>query len=96
MLREDHTEDKVYENPNDKYTGYCAELTEELAGWLGINFEIRPVKDGKYGSKDENDTWNGMVGELVRNVRIVCYLINVHRVHLYVHNITYIYIEVSK
>ena len=70
MLKEDHTEDKVYDSPNDKYTGYCAEMAAQLARELNINFEIRPVKDGKYGSKDENDTWNGMVGELVRNVRI--------------------------
>jgi hypothetical protein len=34
-----------------------------------FDFEIRPVKDGKYGAVDENGTWNGMVGELIKKVR---------------------------
>ena len=90
MLREDHTEDKVYKDPNDKYTGYCAEMAEALARELKIPFEIRPVKDGKYGSKDENDTWNGMVGELVRNVRISLLLQSVmYTFTLFMGNILY-------
>ena len=53
---------------NDMYQGYCAELTKKIADFVGFEYEIRPVKDGKYGELDENKTWNGMVGELVRNV----------------------------
>ena len=68
MLRDGSTIDTVYDNPNDRFTGYCAEMAKQLADLVGITYEIRPVKDAKYGSKDENGTWNGMVGELVRNV----------------------------
>ncbi len=52
----------------DMYEGYCADLVKKLADIINIDYMIRPVKDGKYGAKDENGTWNGMVGELVRNV----------------------------
>lgn len=31
------------------------------------------VRDGSYGSKDGGG-WNGMIGELVQNVRILGYL----------------------
>jgi hypothetical protein len=34
----------------------------------GIKYEIKPVADEKYGGLNDNGTWNGMVGELVRNV----------------------------
>lgn len=60
---------------NNKFEGYCADLAKKIADIVGYDYVIRPVKDGKYGSKDENGTWNGMVGELVRNVSVVCGLI---------------------
>ena len=53
---------------NDMYEGYCKDLTMTIADFVGFEYEIRPVRDGKYGAVDENNTWNGMVGELVRNV----------------------------
>ncbi|XP_017492005.1 PREDICTED: glutamate receptor 1-like, partial [Rhagoletis zephyria] len=53
---------------NDRFEGYCKDLADLLAKKLGINYELRLVKDGTYGS--ENPTvrggWDGMVGELVR------------------------------
>ncbi|KAL5293227.1 GRIA2 family protein [Megaselia abdita] len=53
---------------NDRYEGYCKDLAELLSAKLGINYEIRLVKDGTYGSEnaDVNGGWDGMVGELVR------------------------------
>ena len=58
---------------NDRYEGYCAELAAEIAKRLrnqGRNFqyELRIVGDGKYGAKEQDGTWNGMVGELTRKV----------------------------
>jgi len=51
----------------EAYEGYCADLVKKIANFVGFEYEIRPVKDGKYGAKDDNGTWNGMVGELVRH-----------------------------
>ena len=51
----------------DRYEGYCADLAKKIAEVVGFSFEIKPVQDGKYGAI-ENGTWNGMVGELIREV----------------------------
>ncbi len=54
----------------DRYEGYCADLIKKIADIINIEYMLVPVKDGKYGAKNENGTWNGMVGELVRNVSL--------------------------
>ncbi|XP_072012045.1 probable glutamate receptor [Engystomops pustulosus] len=46
--------------------GYCVDLLSELAQALEFNYTIHVVKDGHYGSKDQNGVWNGMVGEIIR------------------------------
>ena len=53
---------------NDRFEGYCADLAKKIAEEISIDYEIRVVKDSSYGARDENGTWNGMVGELVRSV----------------------------
>ena len=50
------------------YHGYCIDLLNELAEMLHFSFEIYPTPDGLYGSQTENETWNGMIGELVNKV----------------------------
>ncbi|XP_066250045.1 glutamate receptor 1-like isoform X2 [Euwallacea similis] len=54
---------------NDRFEGYCKDLAELIAKKLNINYELRIVKDGKYGAEngDVKGGWDGMVGELVRN-----------------------------
>ncbi|KAK7793358.1 hypothetical protein R5R35_008509 [Gryllus longicercus] len=53
---------------NDRFEGYCKDLADLIANWLGINYELRIVKDGQYGAEnpDVKGGWDGMVGELVR------------------------------
>ncbi|XP_064637978.1 glutamate receptor-like isoform X2 [Lineus longissimus] len=52
---------------NDQFEGYCLDLSNKMAKRVGFTFLIRAVKDGSYGGYDKvNDTWNGMIGELVR------------------------------
>jgi len=55
---------------NRQYEGYCADLAKQIADVVGFQYKIVPVRDDKYGAVDENGTWNGMVGELIRHVRI--------------------------
>ena len=52
---------------NDRYMGYCVDLTKKIAEMLNFEYEIRPVKDKKFGKQDSEGRWDGMVGELVRN-----------------------------
>ena len=53
---------------NDQFEGYVVDLASEVARLVGIKYIIKPVKDGKFGSEEENGTWNGMIGELIRGV----------------------------
>lgn len=39
---------------NDRFVGYCKDLTELIAEQLNINYEIRLVADGKYGGRNES------------------------------------------
>ncbi|KAH3842121.1 hypothetical protein DPMN_115609, partial [Dreissena polymorpha] len=55
---------------NDRYEGFCAELTRRLFHYLDKPYRLMFVKDGMYGVKkyDSNNqtSWNGMIGELLR------------------------------
>ncbi|XP_060535299.1 glutamate receptor 1-like [Cylas formicarius] len=54
---------------NDRFEGYCKDLADLIAKKLNINYELRIVKDGKYGAENHEvkGGWDGLVGELVRN-----------------------------
>lgn len=52
---------------NDRFEGYCVDLIKRIAEIVNFTYEIRPVKDGKFGVRDANGIWDGMVGELVRH-----------------------------
>jgi len=72
LRKKKHDEDEVYEG-NARYEGYCADLAEAIAskmrsGGIEFNYELRLVKDGSYGAKKPNGTWNGMIGELTKKV----------------------------
>lgn len=53
---------------SDALEGYAIDLLTELTQSLGFNYTLHIVKDGKYGSKDPEGNWNGMVGEIIRKV----------------------------
>ena len=53
---------------NDRYEGYCADLAGEVAKLINIEYVIEPVKDGKYGNKNDNGSWSGMIGEVITGV----------------------------
>jgi len=79
-----HEDDEVFEG-NARYEGYCADLAKALAEKLRevyhipFNYELRVVRDGMYGAKKADGTWNGMIGELTRKavlLNISIYLMN--------------------
>lgn len=55
---------------NERFEGYCKDLADLIASSLNINYELKLVNDSKYGGQDSNSPsgWNGMVGELIRQV----------------------------
>ncbi|XP_041357984.1 glutamate receptor-like [Gigantopelta aegis] len=52
---------------NSDVEGFCVDLTREVAYRVGFEYRIQFVKDGSYGAKQDNGTWNGMVGEVSRH-----------------------------
>lgn len=64
-------QDGAFLTGNDRFEGFLADLLSRLAYGIGVDYEIRLVRDGKYGSPGENGTWTGMIGELIRAVRYI-------------------------
>jgi len=57
---------------NDRYEGYCVDLANKIfEDILLLPYQLRIVADGKYGAKTKGGTWNGMIGELTREVLYV-------------------------
>nr|CAD7444792.1 unnamed protein product [Timema bartmani] len=48
----------------DIWEGYCLDLLEVLADSLKFDYEIVAPKNGKFGSRLPDGTWDGMVGDL--------------------------------
>ncbi|KAK2706767.1 hypothetical protein QYM36_014718, partial [Artemia franciscana] len=53
---------------NNRFEGYCKDLADLIANKTGIKYELRLVKDGKYGveNPDVPGGFDGVIGELVR------------------------------
>lgn len=52
----------------ENFKGFCIDLAEKIAADLKFNYNICLVSDGKYGERLNNGTWNGVIGELTKNV----------------------------
>ena len=50
-----------------KYEGFAVDLMDELKREMGFTYTLK-MHNGKYGTKDENGLWTGLVGELVNKV----------------------------
>ncbi|XP_023230158.1 glutamate receptor ionotropic, kainate 2-like isoform X2 [Centruroides sculpturatus] len=48
-----------------RYEGFCVDLLDEIAKYLGFNYVIREVADKSYGKRDHLGEWNGMIRELM-------------------------------
>ncbi|OWF39222.1 probable glutamate receptor [Mizuhopecten yessoensis] len=47
--------------------GYIPDLLDEISGILNVSLVLNHVADGRFGSKDSQGNWNGMMGDLVAN-----------------------------
>jgi len=62
-------EDGLPREGNDRFEGYCVDLADKIfAGIMGTPYKLRIVADGMYGARTPGGTWNGMIGELTRQV----------------------------
>ena len=55
---------------NDRYEGFCVDLIHEISEILGFNYTLKIADDGQHGKFDKKlGRWNGMIGELLDQVR---------------------------
>lgn len=50
-----------------RYEGYCVDMMEIIAENVSFTYILKIVADGKFGS-EHNESWNGMIGEVIRGV----------------------------
>lgn len=59
------------ENPETgkmEWVGYCVDLAKTLAEMMEFDYEFSKPKIGRYGKKDPQGKWDGLVGDLARGV----------------------------
>lgn len=52
---------------NDRYSGFLPELIEDLSNRIGFEYEFYQPDDRRYGVALNDSTWNGMIGEVLKN-----------------------------
>ena len=57
---------------NNQFEGYAVDLADLVAKQAEFEYRIHLVRDGKFGAL-VNHSWNGMIGELTRQVRVFIY-----------------------
>ena len=50
------------------YTGYIKDLMDRVSEVVGFQYEFYLVRDNYYGTRDENGTWSGIVGDIIQKV----------------------------
>lgn len=68
MRRKELIKGKALEG-NDRFEGFCIDLLSEIAAIVGFEYTIVPVPDHRYGVRDNNGNWDGIVGQLIQRVR---------------------------
>ena len=53
----------------NKFLGFSIDLLYELAELMDFDYELYEAPDGKFGHMNEDGEWNGMIKELVEDVR---------------------------
>ena len=58
-------------NVNGLYEGFIVDLMNELASIVGFRFRLVPVYEGQFGYRKPDGSWDGVIGEVVRRVRLL-------------------------
>ena len=67
MLKKELNKDVKYTG-NDRYEGFCIDLLKEIARIVGFDYQIQVVPDGRYGVRNSDGEWDGIVRELIDRV----------------------------
>ncbi|KAH3842685.1 hypothetical protein DPMN_116189, partial [Dreissena polymorpha] len=67
MYRDEETERLKPRCGKQYFVGFCADIAKRVAEIVKFDYELCLVGDGNYGEKLDNETWDGMIGELTRD-----------------------------
>ncbi|XP_045585173.2 ionotropic receptor 25a isoform X1 [Procambarus clarkii] len=56
---------KINADGKPEFYGYCIDLINEIKLIVNFEYEISEAPDGKFGTMDDNQQWNGMIKQLV-------------------------------
>ena len=51
-----------------EYEGFCIDLLKSLSDMMGFTYTLYEVGDGNFGTQNDNNTWNGIIGEITQSV----------------------------
>lgn len=58
-----------------RYEGYCIDLIEEIAKFIGFKYDFEIVPDGQHGTYiEKTKTWNGLIKRLLDRVSKIFYV----------------------
>ncbi|KAJ8297459.1 hypothetical protein KUTeg_024901 [Tegillarca granosa] len=61
-------------NGESLYEGYAVDLLELIfkkTKNMDFDYELRPRKDKVYGVRGENNSWTGLIGEIINGVSVL-------------------------
>lgn len=69
MYKDDETKKLKPECGIENLIGYCIDMAKAIEKELrDVKFNVCIRADGVYGNQEENGSWSGMLGQLVRQV----------------------------
>ena len=61
--------DYYYDNGHPRFIGFIPDLMREIADLTGMNYVIMTSPDNSFGYRQTHGNWDGMIGELLRQVK---------------------------
>jgi hypothetical protein len=63
--------DYYYDNGHPRFIGFIPDLMREIADLTGMNYVIMTSPDNNFGYRQNDGNWDGMIGELLRQVQYI-------------------------
>ena len=57
---------------NGTYIGISMDILHSMQKEMNFTYELVTTPDGNWGSRTENGSWNGFVGQLIKNDADIC------------------------
>ena len=56
----------------DDFEGFLPDMIVAIEDIMSAKFEFKLVADKRYGQKTSSGSWNGMIGEVMNDVSVLC------------------------